>query len=403
MTSIARPTLPWPGRRKKYDEEFLAANPETAKGGGPGDPVAVVGQAPPRPMRINIQPGWGGGGPVPVLPYGGERYGTDEGSEWGGGPEDEWGGGGGGAPPRTDPGGDGGSMFPGLFPPDSGGDGTDGDGGGGAPGGTGGTGGDGGDQGDEGDEGDAGTGGAGGGGGDGGGGGGGGGGGAGGGGGGGGPEGRKGGPGQARGGVGESKARGASAWLWNYARQAMQNPSRYDAELVRQGAQVIEASLGRIREQGQRSLGELYAARGLTGSSLEMEGSSRFEQELQRLANERLFQLGREQATTYAQDRASTFGLGLGSGGLMNTIEGRMQNEIFRRRYAGEQLDIGRQQAAAQQNMAKMQFLSNLEAAYPGVLETLGLTGEFEELFQQYNPGDISPYWRPGPPTVRTG
>lgn len=99
---------------------------------------------------------------------------------------------------------------------------------------------------------------------------------------------------------------GLNTWL--------QTPSRYDSDVVQQGASVIEASLNKMRKQGQRAIGEQAASRGLVGSSLEAENTREFEEELQRQGSERLFNLQREQANTYGADRGASINAGLGFG-----------------------------------------------------------------------------------------
>ena len=120
--------------------------------------------------------------------------------------------------------------------------------------------------------------------------------------------------------------------LWQRAMQAMNSPSRYDADVVKQGASVIEDTINRMRKTGMRNLGEHHAGRGLTGSSLESTDVKDLEGELDANARAQLSALGREQAMTYGADRNSAFGFGLGTAGLGENIESRYSNDDYRNR-----------------------------------------------------------------------
>lgn len=120
--------------------------------------------------------------------------------------------------------------------------------------------------------------------------------------------------------------------LWQTAMGAMNNPSRYDADLVKQGAKVIEDTIARMRKDGTRSVGEWAAGRGLVGSSLEGERMTDMEGTLDAKAQEMLFNLRREQANTFGADRQSAFGMGLGTAGFNEGRETRLGNEDYRNR-----------------------------------------------------------------------
>jgi len=96
----------------------------------------------------------------------------------------------------------------------------------------------------------------------------------------------------------------------------MNNPSRYDADLVKRGMEVIQAEIDRMSKTGMRNISEQMAARGLTGSSLEGFAASDLQGELGRYGNERAFNLAQDQARTWAQDSSTAFGMGLGATGL---------------------------------------------------------------------------------------
>lgn len=126
--------------------------------------------------------------------------------------------------------------------------------------------------------------------------------------------------------------------------QWLQTPTRYDSSVVQSGANVIEQSLAKLRAQGKKNLDEGYANRGLIGSSVEAEGNREFEQDLQRQGQERLFNLQREQANTYAQDRGASLNAGLNYGqqGLQMLGLG-MDNDLS---YARMEQDAGFQNRA---------------------------------------------------------
>lgn len=99
-------------------------------------------------------------------------------------------------------------------------------------------------------------------------------------------------------------------WISNLERYATgwaNNPSRYDIPLVQQGLDAIDAALDRSRGQSTAALDENMAARGLIGSSIEVGERRGLEEELGRLRNERVFELGREMANTNAADRSAAF------------------------------------------------------------------------------------------------
>lgn len=123
-----------------------------------------------------------------------------------------------------------------------------------------------------------------------------------------------------------------NAWLSDYIKNNMANPSRYDSDLVRQGQQVIEDSINRQRQKGRIGLEEYHAGRGLTGSSLESGDMGEFEGQLQSQAQERLFNLGREQANTYAADRGGAFNAAFGFGDQIQSRQAMLMDNDYRNR-----------------------------------------------------------------------
>lgn len=166
-----------------------------------------------------------------------------------------------------------------------------------------------------------------------------------------------------------SQTRGRADELYRYGQQAMANPSRYDAELMQANAKVIEDAINRMRQTGMRNLGEHYASRGLTGSSLEGFGVSDLEGELGRYANERATGLMTDAAQTFANDRNQAFGMGMGAAGLGFQGEGRESDDAYRN-WMGEQnvYNTGRTQ-----DQNELSLLASLADRFgPEVLRELG-------------------------------
>lgn len=133
--------------------------------------------------------------------------------------------------------------------------------------------------------------------------------------------------------------------LWRNARGAMNDPSRYNAKLVRQGAKVIDDTIARMRKAGTRNVGEWAAGRGLIGSSLEGERMTDLEGQLDAKSQEMLFNLRREQANTFANDRGQAFGMGLGSAGFNEGRQTRLGNEDYRNRALDQDRYFGERNA----------------------------------------------------------
>lgn len=126
----------------------------------------------------------------------------------------------------------------------------------------------------------------------------------------------------------------------------LNNPSRYGSDVVKQGASVIEQSLAKLRKQGNQSIAENAASRGLVGSSVEQENMLDYEAELQRQGQERLFNLQREQANTYGADRSASIAAGLGFGDQSINLLGMGMDNDFR--WAQMQNDSGFRNMAMQ-------------------------------------------------------
>jgi hypothetical protein len=99
----------------------------------------------------------------------------------------------------------------------------------------------------------------------------------------------------------------------DFARGGLRTPGRWDSELMKQGGEVIQNQIRQMRGEGNRSLDETFAARGLLGSNVETEGKRTFETDLQNMGSERLFNLQREAANANAADRQAAAGTALGT------------------------------------------------------------------------------------------
>lgn len=157
--------------------------------------------------------------------------------------------------------------------------------------------------------------------------------------------------------------------LYKYGQQAMANPSRYDSELMKMNAQVIEDAINRMRQTGMRNLGEHFASRGLTGSSLEGFGVVDLENELGRYGRESTANLMTDAARTFAQDRGQAFGMGLGAAGLGESAEGRMADQDYRN-WSAEQGFVRQDRAQDQNELALLRGL--VDRFGPDVLKQLG-------------------------------
>lgn len=112
-----------------------------------------------------------------------------------------------------------------------------------------------------------------------------------------------------------------NTYLMEEARAAMANPSRYDAEIVQQGQQVIQNAINELRNRSTSGIEQYSAGRGLVGSSLEFDQMRDMERQLREEEQSRLFELGREQALTFADDRNSAFGFGSQVGSQLQGTE----------------------------------------------------------------------------------
>lgn len=155
-------------------------------------------------------------------------------------------------------------------------------------------------------------------------------------------------PASGGGGTGAASA-AAEGWLGEFrtwVRDIMKSPSRYSSDLVKQGQAVIEDGINRMRDNGRRQIAEGFAERGLSGSTEETTTLANFEAQLQEQGRKQMFELGREQAMTWAQDLGLAGSLGLGVGNQLNDRESMLLMDL-RQRMSLELQKQGLDQATA--------------------------------------------------------
>ena len=102
-----------------------------------------------------------------------------------------------------------------------------------------------------------------------------------------------------------------AAALKAYALNLLSNPSRYDSDLVRQGMDVVRTRMDRIGRQRRQGAEADIARRGLTTSGLGSQIYEETNRNLQEEEDRALWEINREQANTFAADRASAFAGGM--------------------------------------------------------------------------------------------
>lgn len=125
-----------------------------------------------------------------------------------------------------------------------------------------------------------------------------------------------------------------------FAENAMANPSRWDAGIIRQGVDLINQDLEEDKKRGVADMDEYYSSRGLVGSNVEDQGRRDFLTQLGRRKDQMTFDLVREMANTYANDRASAGDLGLRTGGLGLSQWGMGLDDAYRRQAGDQQAQL---------------------------------------------------------------
>jgi hypothetical protein len=98
--------------------------------------------------------------------------------------------------------------------------------------------------------------------------------------------------------------------LSQFATDTMATPSRFDIPMVQQGIDLMDYELQQQGEQQMRNLAETTSARGLVGSSIELESQADLAKALEHQRQQRMFNLSQLMAQTQGQDRSAAANIG---------------------------------------------------------------------------------------------
>ena len=98
--------------------------------------------------------------------------------------------------------------------------------------------------------------------------------------------------------------------LSQFATDTMATPSRFDIPMVQQGIDLMDYELQQQGEQQMRNLAETTSARGLVGSSIELESQADLAKNLEHQRQQRMFNLSQLMAQTLGQDRSAAANIG---------------------------------------------------------------------------------------------
>ena len=107
-----------------------------------------------------------------------------------------------------------------------------------------------------------------------------------------------------------TSAQDVSQRLSEFATDTMATPSRFDMPMVQQGIDLMDFELQQQGEQQMRNLAETTSARGLVGSSIELESQTDLAKNLEHQRQERMFNLSQLMAQTMGQDRSAAANIG---------------------------------------------------------------------------------------------
>lgn len=177
----------------------------------------------------------------------------------------------------------------------------------------------------------------------------------------------------------------------DFAIDGYQNFSRWDAPLIQQGMSVIESTLSRLRGDSMKDTENYFASRGLTGSSLEGDEMTDLMAQINEQGNAMGFNLAREAANTYANDRATAADIGLATGSAARGLEGERfgqgqsslkmgLDEAFRQRalgldtdYRNRDLDLRGRAIDESGRSSRLNSIANLVGTYgPEILDADG-------------------------------
>ena len=126
---------------------------------------------------------------------------------------------------------------------------------------------------------------------------------------------------------GSFPAGGASDELDTFASNAMDNPSRYDNSLIKDFTSQIDEELKQKKLVAGTELDEFMSSRGMVGSSVEGELRRGMLGDMERMRQERLNDLNKSAADTWAADRAGAADIGFKSAEFKRALGGDEVNE----------------------------------------------------------------------------
>lgn len=176
--------------------------------------------------------------------------------------------------------------------------------------------------------------------------------------------------------------------LTDFASDGLNNFSRWDADVVRQGIDLVNQDIAEGWETASSDMDEHHSSRGLVGSDVETWNRRKAILDRERERARRLFDINVAQANTYAQDRASAAQIGQQIGDFIRTNNLDAENQArygaefarltgrdaaqdldadFQRRMATAQFgqgqyEFGQQFGLAGQNLALQQRAQQLQA-----------------------------------------
>lgn len=115
-----------------------------------------------------------------------------------------------------------------------------------------------------------------------------------------------------------------------FASNMMASPSRYDSDVVKRGIDLVNQESERSKTRGLADQDEYFSSRGLVGSNIETQGRTDFLSQLNQAKEQRMFDLVREMANTYATDVGTAGQLGLGARAQELTAQGMNKDDAYR-------------------------------------------------------------------------
>lgn len=186
--------------------------------------------------------------------------------------------------------------------------------------------------------------------------------------------------------------------LGGFVQNSLSNPSRYDIEAVQNATELINQQLQQGWQNARNRLDETMASRGLVGSSIEMDQRRELAGQVERQRLQRMSDLEREMARTWAQDRstAGQMGLQLNRQQIDAAIrqraldlqeQGMSLDEAFRRAELEVREQLGREEISMRREELAAGRQQDLMRTIMQVLSGIGL-GPLSEFFGEDETGD---------------